>query len=86
MKAKRPKCCGVHMTAVKRVTRALASVGAIPDLEGHFNPSLGMYIGSRRELKDAQLATGSVDYEPSKAQKDRDAFARDKMKFEAGRR
>jgi hypothetical protein len=82
LKAKRPKCCGVPMTPAKRVKPGHGVPQVTPDVPEHMNVSFGCVVRSRRHLRDLQKATDSVDYEPSKAQKERDAYARDRMRHE----
>lgn len=81
-----------HLDAILGVDYQIVEFGpirefqAIPDLPEHYNNSLGEVVRSRRHLKDLQRATDSVDYEPTPKQKERDAYAQDRMKYELSRR
>lgn len=66
--------------------RVAKPVQVMPDLVPHYNPSFDTHVHSRRQLDKLMKETDSVPYEPSAKQKERDAYARDRMKFEASRR
>jgi hypothetical protein len=81
-----------HLEAILGIDYQIVEFGpvkefqAIGDLPMHYNNSLGEVVRGRRHLRQLQRDTDSVDYEPTAKQKERDAVARDRMKFELARR